>query len=101
HAGEDSLWQPAKALLLNGRTQDGLDLLAKGGHYRSEVAFEILMAQLRVKDALALADKVKNDAALDFARARTLYTLGEKDKAQAIFASYGKRIREGADSSWN
>jgi tetratricopeptide (TPR) repeat protein len=100
-ADEDAAWLPAKALFLNGRTQDGLDLLAKNGHYKTEVAFDVLTAQLRTKEALEMADKVKNDVGLDLLRARTLYNLGEKDRAQAIFASYAKRVREGADNSWN
>ena len=65
----------------------------------------MLMARARVKEAMELADKVKAENAPDWpaveiAKARTLYFLGEKDKAKAIFDQRAAAIEAGSDFTW-
>jgi tetratricopeptide (TPR) repeat protein len=103
-AGPDrqSLFPVAKAFLLNDRPAEGLELLARVPDRRA-VHFEILCAQLRFREALELADKTddgKQQHALQALAARTLYLMGERDKAQALFARLGEQVKEGADPLW-
>jgi hypothetical protein len=92
----------AKAFFLNDRPDEGLAVLARSN--RSAMQFEILIAQLKYDEALALIDRpgrdVKEQRPLDLLKARTLYLLGEKEKAQEIFTRCGDEIKEGADASW-
>jgi hypothetical protein len=97
------MFAPAKALFLNGRPADALEALAKGNH--PELLFEVLCARLQFREALELADKTvaaggPRSKALEALKARTLYILGEKDKARAVFASCAAAIKDGVDDSW-
>ena len=95
----------AKVLFLNDRPADAIALLSDTAD-RQPAAFEALAAQMKYKEALALADKAKaagaaDAPALEILKARTLYLLGDKAAGQAIFARYGDDIKEGAaDVSW-
>src|SRR5262249_47730655 len=51
-------WAGARALLLNDRPQDALDVLA---HHRRTAVFELLCAQMRFREAFALVDNVKSE----------------------------------------
>jgi hypothetical protein len=100
---DEVLWLCAKALLVNGRPQDGIALLEK--RKSKAPLFEILSAQLEFRRALALADRAKADDTPDFQaveilRARTLYLLGEKDRALETFNRIGDDIKQGKTSSW-
>jgi tetratricopeptide (TPR) repeat protein len=91
----------AKAFFLNDRLADGLELLA--GSDRPEVRFEILASQLRYAEAMAMVEAARKSeskhlAKLERVQARTLYFLGEKDKAQAIFTRHAADIRPGVDT---
>jgi tetratricopeptide (TPR) repeat protein len=91
----------AKAFLLNDRPAEGLELLAASD--RPEVRFEILASQLRYPEAMAMVETArkaesKHLAKLERVQARTLYFLGEKDKAQAIFTRHAANIRPGVDT---
>jgi tetratricopeptide (TPR) repeat protein len=93
----------AKALFLNDRPKDALEVMARSSS--RTVAFEILAAQYRYKDAFALVDKAKAGGttdlpALEILMARTLYSLGEKEKARPVFARYAGDIKGGTDASW-
>jgi tetratricopeptide (TPR) repeat protein len=95
--------QAAKALFLNGRTADALEVLGKGEN--AVMLFEILCARNQFKDAFDLVDKArfadtKEVPPLEIVQARTLYLLGEKDKSLPIFAKYAGMIKEGTDVSW-
>jgi len=84
----------AKVLFLNDRPTEAVDILVHSPN--SEVmAFEVLVAQTKYKEAFELVDKTKTlqSMELEILKARTLYLLGEKEKAQAIFARYGDEIR--------
>jgi tetratricopeptide (TPR) repeat protein len=103
--GDVEVWYAAKALFLNDRAADALALLAKK-NYRPEVRFEVLAAQGRYREAFEAADPAKLKAGdpekglLEVMRARTLYQLGETDKAQAIFTQLAGAIQEGNETLW-
>ena len=85
----DVQFQLAKVLFFNDRPNDAVEVLAATPGRRVD-AFEMLVAQGRIKEALELADKVQAEnvpesPVLEVLKARTLYLLGEKDKAKAIF----------------
>jgi tetratricopeptide (TPR) repeat protein len=99
-------WAAARALMLNDRPQEALELLKS---HRRTAVFELLCAQLRFREAFALIDKVKSEerpeidvelTLLEILQARTLYLLGEKDKAVKLFTQLGSRIRPEQDFSW-
>ncbi len=95
-------YQVAKALFLNDRPAEALALLGTGTQHRLE-RFEILCAQTKFPEAIHEAEQFLQQhplPALDLARARTLYILGEKDKAMVIFDRYAAQIKEGTDASW-
>jgi hypothetical protein len=77
----------ARALFFNDRPAEALALLAEEGR---GVAFEARLARLEVGEAFALVARARKAeapdlAALELRQARTLYELGEKDKALAVF----------------
>lgn len=94
----------AKAFLLNDRPADGLALLEKIAD-RREVLFDILCSRLQYREALALVDS-PGDAdstqqrVLQILKARTLYSLGEKDQARKAFAHLAERIENGVEGEW-
>lgn len=78
----------AEALLLNGRIDDAVNLLADGEH--ALTAFGLLLTQQRYGQALELADRrlQKEEARameLVLARAQLLFRLGRRDEAIATF----------------
>jgi tetratricopeptide (TPR) repeat protein len=97
------VWYAAKALLLNDRPADALALLTKPLRH-ADLAFEILTVQGRYREAFALADALPADhpdkGIVEVLRARTLYLLGEKDKAQAVFTKVAGRIGKTPLSDW-
>ena len=93
----------AKALFLNDRPEDALKVLKAGG--RPEIAFEILCVQLRFGEAFDLLEQARKTggdsaALVEVLAARTLYLLGEKDKAKPMFAKLAESIKGGKDLSW-
>jgi hypothetical protein len=103
--GDAEVWYAAKALFLNDRPADALALLAKK-NYRPDVRFEVLAAQGRYKEAFEAAGPTKQKPGdpdrglLDVLRARSLYQLGETDKARAIFTRLAGAIQEGNETLW-
>ncbi len=94
----------AKVLFLNDRPADAIDVLVATPN-RQAAAFEALAAQMKYKAALELANKAKTANApeaqvLEILKARTLYAVGEKDKALSVFSRYGDDVKDGADLSW-
>jgi hypothetical protein len=93
----------AKAFLLNDRPAEGLALLAKSPD-RQTFLFEVLCARLQYREAMELVEKQpaesKERRQLEVLKARTLYLLGEKDKAQTLFAHLAEQIKGGVDPSW-
>lgn len=99
-AGVDR-WNAVKALLLNDRPGDALELMDKG--WSAQKKLEILVAQMRFKEALELAAKPPEGAgaeAFGVVRARTLYFLGKRDEAKKLFAALGEKIKAGNDFTW-
>jgi tetratricopeptide (TPR) repeat protein len=89
-----------EALLLNGRFREALPV----GKGTPSFAFDLLCAQLRYKDALALGDSVRVDEKeerfrLGLGRAVALHRVGQKEKAVALFAELGSGLKESADLS--
>jgi predicted Zn-dependent protease len=100
---DPSHWLAAKALFLNDQPDDALSILIKSKNYFA--AFEILVAQMKYKEAFSLADKVaagdaKTRPMLDLLRARTLYQLGEKDQAVALLDGLAGQVQNDAHASW-
>jgi len=101
---DEQLFLVAKALFLNQRPKDALDILARGKHQQTAL-FEILAAQLRYREALTLVEKARKEEnkdlpALEVLQARTLYLLGEKEKATTIFTRLAAEIKPGNDFGW-
>jgi tetratricopeptide (TPR) repeat protein len=93
----------AKALFLNDRPADALEVLERSGYYA--MLFEILCVQFKYREAFALADKARKEvhkelAQIEILEARTLFGLGEKEKAMAIFARRAEDIKAGNDLNW-
>ncbi|HEY7428535.1 MAG TPA: hypothetical protein VH682_30170, partial [Gemmataceae bacterium] len=99
--GETLTFVAAKALLLNDRPSDGLDMLRDlRGH--ETVRFEVLCAQLKYGEAMKLVDQKRpaksiEQKRLEVLKARTLYLLGEKDKAQELFSHLTEEIKNVPD----
>lgn len=96
-------FQVAKALFINDSVEKAMKVLAESGHHT--IRFRILLAQYRHEEALTLVDEIKktdprNFESVEILLARTLYTMGEKDKALAIFKRYGEQIKPDVDVSW-
>jgi hypothetical protein len=97
------MFGPAKALFLNDRPADALEVLAKGNN--PALLFEVLCARLQFREALELADKVvaaggPQARAMQALKARTLYSLGEKGQALPLFAGCAAAIKDGEEGSW-
>jgi predicted Zn-dependent protease len=94
----------AKALLLNARPAEGLDLL-KRADQRALLRFEILTAQLKLKEAFALVEDARKARSpelgkLEIAQARVWYNFGEKERALSVLKRYADQIAKGGDKSW-
>ncbi|MBL8799863.1 MAG: tetratricopeptide repeat protein [Planctomycetia bacterium] len=89
------VWLGAKALFLNDRPDEALDLLIRGKQYHP--AFEILCFQARFAEAMALAERV-NEAlpeqrpAVLLGKARVLAQLGERDQAVAVLKGLPEKL---------
>ncbi len=120
---EEQLFDVAKVLFINRRPREALEILGKSDA-NAPAIFEILAAQQKHREALALVEKakaalnnVKDEMAkkraaavvarLEILQARTLFGLGETEKARQIFGRLGEKIKaDGAalksedDHSW-
>jgi tetratricopeptide (TPR) repeat protein len=97
----------ARALMLNDRTKDALDLLRKDAKIAGqfEMAVDVLAMQTRIKEALELLDEApapnpESRWQPDLKRARLLQQVGEKDKAVEIFKKLAGRIQPEADANY-
>jgi tetratricopeptide (TPR) repeat protein len=93
----------AKALFLNDRPKDALEVLAEYGD--RALAFQVLAARMQFGEAFRLVESERTASgkqlpALEILAARTLWGLGQKDKALPVFALYGERISANADATW-
>jgi hypothetical protein len=95
-------WTVIKALLLNERFTDAFVRLGKTNAFR-EAAFDLLVAQMRYRDAFALAEKPPADIDDDDRRkftikhARALYLIGEHDQARQLFTKVAGELRSPGD----
>jgi tetratricopeptide (TPR) repeat protein len=98
--GDYEVWLIAKALFLNGRPKDALEVLERDPRH-SPVRFEVLCAQLRYREAFAFAEGTSGDrSVLALLHARQLYLLGDKEKALGLFKRFGETMPAGEDQSW-
>ncbi|HEY1379706.1 MAG TPA: hypothetical protein VGF55_23080 [Gemmataceae bacterium] len=99
--GPDEEWVCVKGLLLNERPADALERLRAAGKQRA-AQFDVLAAQLRYKDALALADAGDGEddppGGMLLRQARTLYLLGEKDRAGQLFNQVAGGLKAPGDA---
>jgi Flp pilus assembly protein TadD len=102
-------WTIIKSLLLNERVTDAFDRLSKSPHRNdrifdlSEVTFDLLVAQMRFREAFELARKV-NFAEHDEGRrrfgikhARALHLIGDRDAAGQLFAKIAGECKSPVD----
>src|SRR5262249_16574770 len=94
----------AKALLLNGQTADGIDILARGAG-NARMLYELQAARLKYKEAFALVEEARKASradlpALELMQARTLHYLGEKDRAKEIVKKYAEQVVPGKKAGW-
>jgi Flp pilus assembly protein TadD len=102
HTGDES-GTAADALFANDRPNDAIALLAAGPDYSRP--YELLVFEGRYREAFELYDKAKKTVGdeglrlkeLDIFHARTLYRLGEKDKAVALFTRLGGQPANGTE----
>ena len=94
-----SAFVAAKALLLNDRPADGLELLVTSNH--PTFLFDLFCARLDYRKALDLPEaSVKTPANLDCFKARILYLLGEQEEAEKRLARLGESIKDDVDPHW-
>jgi tetratricopeptide (TPR) repeat protein len=92
-------WAKAKAMLLNDRPIQAIELLVHSA--QSSSAVELLLAQQRYTEAIELASNAKETKAIDLARiARTLHHLGEKEKAAASLSQAIQLAPFGGMPAW-
>ena len=82
-------WFAAEALLINDRPREAVDVLIANRQYGQ--AFELLSVRLEFSEALELvekgrSEKVKDLFSLELALARSLGSLGEKERAGEILS---------------
>jgi tetratricopeptide (TPR) repeat protein len=92
-AMNNSEWLVARTLLLCERPAEALETLRAPKPLRSE-AVELLAAQCRCKEALAVAAAETDEPGTDLllSQARALYLVGERDKAAQQFADLASRL---------
>lgn len=97
--GDDgAAYSLAHALLLNGQGADAIAVLKDRPKFRPDLAFDLLAAQLKFKEAFALADKAAKELdkegddnggfqkdQLDLQRGKVLAGLGDRDAATQVF----------------
>jgi tetratricopeptide (TPR) repeat protein len=94
----------AKALFLNDRPADALEILIQKGD--RALAFEVMVARMQFREAFKLVDAERAAIGnqlpeLEILEARTLCSLGHKDKALPVFARYGELLTGAATESWS
>lgn len=96
-------WTVTKGLLLNERAPEALERLLKSELSR-ESAFDLLVAQMRYREAFALAEKISADSdperSVRFAikRARALFLIGDRDQALQTFATARGKLTGAGDA---
>jgi tetratricopeptide (TPR) repeat protein len=93
----DDAWPVARGLLLNGHSTEAVDRLRKADGQQA-VLFDVLVAQLQYKAALAVADDSEQGGELAFRKARALYLLGDKDRAGQLFTQVASKLTAPADA---
>ncbi|HEV8292352.1 MAG TPA: hypothetical protein VGP94_10525, partial [Tepidisphaeraceae bacterium] len=92
-------WAAAKALLLNDRPKEAIELLASQN--QSSAALDLLLAQQRYNEAFELAANAKEAKAIHLARvATTLHRLGEKEKSAATLREAIELAPKGGMPAW-
>jgi tetratricopeptide (TPR) repeat protein len=90
-------WMVAEGLFANDRPHDATDAVIKGGDQTR--GFELLALQLKFREAFQLVEQARatgNDELfkLEVLQARTLYRLGDRAKAQALFTQLAGELKD-------
>jgi tetratricopeptide (TPR) repeat protein len=97
----------ANALLLNGRGAEAIAVLKERPKGQPDLVFDVLCAQLKFKEAFALADRAAEELAmdetgaeahdaLDLQRGKVLAALGDRDAATQVFRGLIDRLLKGS-----
>jgi tetratricopeptide (TPR) repeat protein len=94
----------AKVLFLNGHPAEAVALLARAGR-EPRVHFEVLVTQLKVKQAREVVEEARKAKSLalpmlEILEARTLHELGQTREAQAVLERYAAQVKPGTDAAW-
>ncbi len=98
---DGTLWWEAKALFLNDRPREALTVLARGPD--PGMAFSVLCAQQRFREAFEVLDRAKGRDAKQVLRAemlrlKALQRLGEKEEVAKVLAAVEKQLEGSRDS---
>jgi tetratricopeptide (TPR) repeat protein len=96
----ESRWLACKGILINSGPGAIVDLLPKSE--QAVVGFQLLVTQMKYKEALEYADKVNDEQKpyITLMKARTLANLGETEKAREIFAEFALKLEKNKDEPW-
>jgi tetratricopeptide (TPR) repeat protein len=95
-------WTIVKGLLLNERSTEAFERLGKSSA-NNDVAFDLLVGQMRYREAFALAEKPQTEGDDEDRRkftikhARALYLIGERDQAGQLFARVAGELKSPID----
>lgn len=102
-------WTIIKSLLLNERVADAYDRLNKSPQKNdkvfdlSEITFDLLVGQMRFREAFELARKVnfaddeESRRRFSIKHARALHLIGDRDAAGQLFAKIGGELKSPVD----
>lgn len=95
-------WTIIKSMLLNERVSDAFERLAKSPMH-GEMAFDLLVAQMRFREAFELARKVnfaedeESRRRFGIKHARALHLIGDRDAAGQLFAKIAAECKSPVD----
>lgn len=100
HDDGDRLPYSAKLMLLNDQTDEGLKILRSTNH--RALAFEVMAAQMRHKEAFALADEARKAmdrdlVDIELVEARIRWLLGDRKRAGEMFDRLAEEIKPGME----
>jgi len=104
HDDGDRLPYSAKLMLLNDQTDEGIKILLATNH--RALAFEVMAAQMRHKEAFALADQVRKAmdrdlVDIEMVEARIRWLLGDRKRSGETFDRLAEELKPGGEPpSW-
>ena len=100
HDDGDRLPYSAKLMMLNDQTDEGIKILLATNH--RALAFEVMAAQMRHKEAFALADEARKNmdrdlVDIELVEARIRWLLGDRKRAGELFDRLAEEIKPGME----